>query len=40
MIDFHEFVSAIHDKTGRKMKLLPKSDLHNHAGRGGSISYL
>ena len=40
MISFYEFSRAIHDRTGKEVKMLPKSDLHNHAGRGGSISYL
>ncbi|MDD3417151.1 MAG: hypothetical protein PHY47_24675 [Lachnospiraceae bacterium] len=40
MIDFNEFTCAIHDEIGEKIKMLPKSDLHNHAGRGGNISYL
>ena len=40
VVDFDEFCCGIHDETREKMKQIPKSDLHNHAGRGGSITYL
>lgn len=40
MINFSEFACALHDESGKEIKMLPKSDLHNHAGRGGNISYL
>lgn len=40
IVDFDEFCCGIHDKTRKKMKQIPKSDLHNHAGRGGSVTYL
>jgi len=34
------FFEALDDKSLEKMKVLPKSDLHSHAGRGGKISYI
>lgn len=34
------FYEALHENSIEKMKQVPKSDLHNHAGRGGNMSYL
>lgn len=34
------FFEALHENSLTKMKKVPKSDLHNHVGRGGNIKYL
>lgn len=34
------FKEALHDNSIDKMMQVPKSDLHNHAGRGGNMRYL
>jgi adenosine deaminase len=34
------FYEALYENSLEKMKQVPKSDLHNHVGRGGNISYL
>lgn len=34
------FYEALHDNSIVKMMKVPKSDLHNHVGRGGNIQYL
>lgn len=34
------FYEALEENSISKMRLIPKSDIHNHVGRGGSIEYL
>lgn len=34
------FLEALHENSITKMMQVPKSDLHNHVGRGGNIKYL
>ena len=34
------FYEALHENSIEKMKQVPKSDLHNHVGRGGNMKYL
>jgi hypothetical protein len=34
------FIQALHRNSLSEMQHIPKSDLHSHAGRGGSISYI
>ncbi|HHX13291.1 MAG TPA: adenosine deaminase [Clostridiales bacterium] len=34
------FLEALHENSLEKMIKVPKSDLHNHVGRGGNIKYL
>lgn len=39
-IGMQQFFEALHDNSIEKMQCIPKSDLHNHAGRGGNIHYI
>lgn len=34
------FLEALHENSITKMMQVPKSDLHNHVGRGGNIKYI
>jgi adenosine deaminase len=34
------FIEALRENSIAKLQVLPKSDLHNHAGRGGNIQYI
>lgn len=34
------FIRALENKSIADIQAIPKSDLHNHAGRGGSIAYI
>jgi len=36
----NRFVQALRNNSVAEMRGVPKSDLHSHAGRGGSISYI
>lgn len=38
--DSNLFFQALHENSLEKMIKVPKSDLHNHVGRGGNIKYL
>lgn len=40
MFDNDLFESALRDNSVEKLKKVAKSDLHSHAGRGGTISYI
>jgi len=35
-----EFIHALKNRSVLDIQCIPKSDLHNHAGRGGSLSYI
>lgn len=35
-----KFIEALQNNSINDMQLIPKSDLHNHAGRGGNIEYI
>ncbi|MGE5652695.1 MAG: hypothetical protein ACM3ZQ_00315 [Bacillota bacterium] len=35
-----QFINALQAHSVEELQCIPKSDLHNHAGRGGSISYI
>jgi hypothetical protein len=35
-----KFIQALHENSLDIIKSIPKSDLHSHAGRGGTISYI
>ncbi|MHB1484259.1 MAG: amidohydrolase family protein [Saccharofermentanales bacterium] len=35
-----KFIKALQNNSVAEMQLIPKSDLHNHAGRGGNIKYI
>ena len=35
-----KFIQALHERSLDQMQNIPKSDLHSHAGRGGTISYI
>lgn len=34
------FIEALNENSIDKLRKVPKSDLHNHAGRGGSLEYI
>lgn len=35
-----KFISALNNNSVSEMQLIEKSELHSHAGRGGTISYI
>lgn len=35
-----KFIQAVKNKSISEIQSIPKSDLHSHAGRGGSITYI
>ena len=35
-----EFIKALHEKSLKELEYISKSDLHNHAGRGGNLRYI
>jgi len=35
-----EFIRALENNSLSEVINIPKSDLHNHAGRGGTLSYI
>ena len=39
-MDKMRFIQALENKSLLDIQNIPKSDLHNHAGRGGNISYI
>lgn len=39
-MDKERFLQALEENSEELLKHIPKSDLHSHAGRGGSISYI
>ena len=39
-MDKEGFLQALEKDSVELLKRIPKSDLHSHAGRGGSISYI
>lgn len=39
-MDKTKFIHALKNKSNLEIQSIPKSDLHNHAGRGGNISYI
>jgi len=39
-MDKTKFMQALESKSLAELQSIPKSDLHNHAGRGGKISYI
>ncbi|WP_054941204.1 hypothetical protein [Paenibacillus ihuae] len=36
----HQFTDALNNQSLDELRRIPKSDLHNHAGRGGNIKYI
>lgn len=36
----HPFVAALSNHSLEDLRFIPKSDLHNHAGRGGNLKYI
>jgi len=36
----HQFMQALQNNSEEELSLVPKSDLHNHAGAGGRLSYI
>lgn len=36
----NKFIHALHNNSISEMQCIPKSELHSHAGRGGTISYI
>lgn len=39
-MDKERFIQALEENSMELLKHIPKSDLHSHAGRGGSVSYI
>ena len=39
-MDKEAFIRALENKSISEIQAIPKSDLHNHAGRGGNIAYI
>ena len=39
-MDKIKFIQALENKSLLEIQYIPKSDLHNHSGRGGNISYI
>jgi adenosine deaminase len=38
--DSKQFMACLREGSARGLQSIPKSDLHNHAGRGGSLRYI
>lgn len=36
----NKFIHALQNNSISEMRCIPKSELHSHAGRGGTISYI
>ena len=39
-MDKIKFIQALENKSIQEIQTIPKSDLHSHTGRGGTIAYI